>query len=117
MILSAKFFGSVPCRDIKNKDAIRVCCNLNGWHLLTVPTIKKGPEFIEVYNSGDNSFTVNPLTNNQGIIHVYNIIVYEIIQEDIKLTKSQICLPTAGSYIYRFISKTGEIQNGKIVAK
>ena len=90
----------------------------NSCYVVTsVPTFKKEPELVEVYSASENLVTVNPLTGNLGIIQIYNITGNQIIQEEIELEKRQICLPSTGAYIYRFIAKTGEMQNGKIVVR
>ena len=78
---------------------------------------KKEPELIEVYNIGENVVTVKPLTGNSGIIQIFDITGNQIIQEGIELKESQICLPATGAYIYRFIAKTSEVQNGKVVVR
>lgn len=88
----------------------------NSCYVVTsVPTLKKELELIEVYSIEENLITVNSLTGNPGIIQIFDISGNQIIQEDIESNESQICLPTNGAYIYRFISNTGEIQNGKVV--
>ena len=81
----------------------------------SITTMKNEPDFVEVYNPGENLIIINPLSTNRGIIQIFNISGYQIIQEEVDLKETQICLPISGAYIYRFISKTGEVQNGKII--
>ena len=90
----------------------------NSCYVLTSePNVKQEDELIEVYNIGENVVTVKPLTGNSGIIQIFDISGNQIIQEGIELKESQICLPATGAYIYRFIAKTGEVQNGKVVVR
>ncbi len=88
-------------------------CSVN----TSVPTVKKEPEIVEVFSIAENLITVNPLTSYSGIVQIYDIIGNQITQKEIELTENRICLPKTGTYIYRFISKTGEVQNGKIVVR
>jgi hypothetical protein len=82
-----------------------------------VSTIKKEPEIVEIYNPGGNRIIINPLTTNPGVIQIFDIKGNLIIEEEIEFEETQFCLQTTGAYIYRFISKTGEVQNGKVVVR
>lgn len=81
------------------------------------PIIETGPELVNVYVGGENMITVYPLNRNMGIIEVFTIAGCKIVQKQIELTESKINLPLKGTYIYRFITQTGEIQTGKVVVK
>jgi len=108
-------FSSILCFE-ENGELVYQNPNYNSCSVFTsVTTIKKEPKFVEVYSTCENLITVNPLIGNPGIFQVYDLIGNKIVQKEIELMESKIRLPSTGIYIYRFITKTGEIQTGKVL--
>ncbi len=75
------------------------------------------PELVSVFSAQNGTLVVELTSSVSGKIFVFNTLGELVSRKQILDSTSQICMPCAGVYLYRFVSDDGLNQTGKVFVK
>ncbi|MCF8360544.1 MAG: hypothetical protein K9H26_17455 [Prolixibacteraceae bacterium] len=82
-----------------------------------VPLLEKKPTLIEVFSNSEGQVFIQSVKEHSGDFYMYTTDGKQILKRPLTAPETTLCAPGTGLFLYRFVSKEGGVQSGKIVVK
>jgi hypothetical protein len=90
---------------------------INCYSYVNVPLLKTQKRLINLFPTSEGSLQLQLLNKEKGELFLFTLEGRQLLNRKITEDETELCSPSNGALLYRFVTKNGEVQTGKVLVK